>query len=142
MSDVRTPFSLWIVRLLFALSTTVAIPAALRGSTLLSGLRSVGAEVIGEKLLLCKADETIVPVDRELGKISKYKSVVLEDKAGDILHVVDLWGFDTLGFNFLKIKIDRRQSPLSARIEKIGSYFSLDFPALTCNHSNTAQQSC
>lgn len=48
-SDFRAPFSLWIARLLFALSTATAIPAALRGNTLLSGLRSVGAETIGEK---------------------------------------------------------------------------------------------
>ena len=47
--DFRTPFSLWIASLLFALSTTMAIPAALYGNTLLSSLRSVGAEVIGEK---------------------------------------------------------------------------------------------
>ncbi|CAN0103641.1 unnamed protein product [Bubo scandiacus] len=52
----------------------MAIPAALRDNTLLSGLRSVGAEVIGEKLPLCKVDETIIPVDMELGNISNYKS--------------------------------------------------------------------
>lgn len=57
----------------------------------------------------------------------------------DILHIVDLWGLDRLGFNFLKIKRDRRQSHLSARTEKIGSYFSLDFPAFMYDHSNTAQ---
>lgn len=74
----------------------------------------------------------------ELRDISKYKSVVVEDKAGNILHVGDLWGLGRLGFNFLKI--DRKQSHLSARTEKIGSYFSLDFPALVCNHSNTARQ--
>lgn len=76
-------------------------------------------------------------MDTELGNISKYKSVVVKDKAGDIVHIVGLWGLDRLSFNFLKI--NGRQSHLSATTKKIGSYFSLDFPVLMCHHSNIAQ---
>jgi len=46
-------------------------PATLQGCSLFSDLRSAGAEVISKKLLLCKADETIVAADMELGNFSK-----------------------------------------------------------------------
>lgn len=72
-------FSVWIDRLIFALSINTAI-SVLHGNSLLHGLRSVAAEDVDENWPPCKADENIIPLN-----MVEYLKVHTEDNKEDTL---------------------------------------------------------